>query len=227
YGDRFTSPPPRYNQRTLLEEMEKHEIGTKATRAEIIHTLYKRKYLQGMEIAITDLGFEVLDVLEKHCPKIISVESTRELEEKIDNIQNGKKEREKALEETISTLKKATSQLKANEKTIGIQLSKALEKPKLADRIIGKCPNCKTGKLVILRSRKTRKRFIGCTNYFKGVCKTSYPLPQQGSLKPLATNCKLCGWPLIQVQMKGRHPWKLCFNLSCPRKKEKVKGVEV
>ncbi|MBS7633631.1 DNA topoisomerase I, partial [Candidatus Bathyarchaeota archaeon] len=34
--DRFTSPPPRYNQRTLLEEMEKHEIGTKATRAEII-----------------------------------------------------------------------------------------------------------------------------------------------------------------------------------------------
>ncbi|MDH7563628.1 MAG: DNA topoisomerase I [Candidatus Bathyarchaeota archaeon] len=222
--DRFTNPPSRYNPRTLLKKMEEHEIGTKATRAEIMHTLYKRKYLQGMEIAITNLGFEVLDVLEKHCPKIISVESTRELEERIGNIQNGKKEREKTLEEAISMLQKATSQLKANEKTIGIQLSKVLEKPKLAERIIGKCPSCKTGKLVILRSRKTGKRFIGCTNYFKGLCKTSYPLPQQGSVKPLATNCKLCGWPLIHVQMKGRYQWKLCFNPNCPRKKEKAKA---
>ena len=42
---KFTQPPPRFNQVSLLEEMEKEKIGTKATRSEIISTLFKRNYI--------------------------------------------------------------------------------------------------------------------------------------------------------------------------------------
>ena len=43
--EKFTQPPPRFNQASLLEEMEKEKIGTKATRSEIISTLFKRNYI--------------------------------------------------------------------------------------------------------------------------------------------------------------------------------------
>ena len=67
--DNFTKPPPRYNPRSLLLKMEKEEIGTKATRAAIIQTLYDRKYLSGTtNLSVSDLGFEVIEVLSKLLP---------------------------------------------------------------------------------------------------------------------------------------------------------------
>ena len=67
--DNFTKPPARYNPRSLLIKMEKEEIGTKATRAAIIQTLYDRKYLEGTtNLFISELGFEVIEVLCKVLP---------------------------------------------------------------------------------------------------------------------------------------------------------------
>ena len=43
--EKYTQPPPRYNQSTLLQKMEREKIGTKATRSEIISTLFKRNYI--------------------------------------------------------------------------------------------------------------------------------------------------------------------------------------
>ena len=61
--------------------MEKEEIGTKATRANIIETLTDRKYMQGTDkLQASDLGFEVTEVLEKYCPTVVSPEMTRSLE---------------------------------------------------------------------------------------------------------------------------------------------------
>jgi DNA topoisomerase-1 len=88
--DHFTKPPPRYNPRSLLEKMEKEEIGTKATRAATIQTLYDRKYLYGTDsLYVSDLGFEVIDVLSKYCPTVVSPELTRKLEERMNEIQQG------------------------------------------------------------------------------------------------------------------------------------------
>ncbi|HLN89963.1 MAG TPA: DNA topoisomerase I, partial [Candidatus Binatia bacterium] len=56
----FTSPPARYNPRTLLLKMEKEEIGTKATRAATIQTVCNRKYVKGIDsLTVSHLGFEV------------------------------------------------------------------------------------------------------------------------------------------------------------------------
>jgi DNA topoisomerase-1 len=156
---------------------------------------------------------------------VVSSELTRKLEERMDEIQHGNETRENTLKGTIEALKTVTVKLKENEKAIGASLNQAIRKSKLEERIVGSCPNCQNGKLVILRSKKTGKRFVGCTNYFEGTCKTAFPLPQRGFVKPLGNICKGCGWPTVRVWLKGRRAWNLCFNSACPLKKERRKGV--
>ena len=218
--DKFTTPPARYNPSSLLRRMEKAEIGTKATRAGIIQTLNIRKYIREERIVVTDLGFEVVDVLKKYCPAVVSIELTRKLEERMNHIQQGTETRENVLQDAVKFLRPVTEQLKEKEHVIGARLSQALMKERLEERVIGACPVCKNGKLVILRSRKTGKRFIGCTNYFEGTCKTAFPLPQTGLAKPSSNVCKSCGWFTVRIWMKGRRPWNLCFNPRCPTKKK-------
>jgi DNA topoisomerase-1 len=216
--DKFTKPPPRYNPSSLLRKMEREEIGTKATRAGIIQTLYDRKYIREERIVVTDLGFEVIAVLKKYCPTVVSLELTRKLEERMNEIQQRKETRENVVQSAIEILKPVTAKLKENERIIGAQLSQALKKSKLEERIIGACPICQTGKLVILYSRKTGKRFVGCTNYFEGSCKTTFPLPQRGFVKPLGNVCRGCGWPTVRIWLRGKRPWNLCLNPECPAK---------
>ena len=107
--DNFTKPPPRYNPRSLLLKMEKEEIGTKATRAATIQTLYDRKYLHGTDsLVVSDLGFEVTEVLAKYCPSVVSPELTRKLEENMNEIQQGKETKETVLQKVIEILKPVT-----------------------------------------------------------------------------------------------------------------------
>ena len=216
--DKFTNSPPRYNPSSLLKKMEEEGIGTKATRADIIETLYGRRYITEERILVTDLGFDVIEVLQKYCPGVVSVKLTRDLEEKMIQIQHNSEKRENALLEAVDRLKPMLKELKKKEGTIGQALSEAIKRARMQERIIGSCLNCGTGNLMILYSRKTKKRFIGCTNYFKGLCKTSFPLPQRGTVKPGRKNCSACEWPLVQVRMRGKRPWMLCFNPDCPRK---------
>jgi len=211
----LTEPPSRYNPSSLLREMEETGIGTKATRADTIQTLYDRGYVKDERMTVTGLGFEVSGILERYCPTIISTTLTRELETKMNRIQENKEKREEVLIEVVEILKPVLERLKKEEKTIGEQLGSALEKAKLEERTIDTCPVCKTGKLIVTYSRKTGKRFVGCTNYFKGLCKTSFPLPQKGTLRLDGKKCPKCSWPTIEVRMK-RRPWILCFNPECP-----------
>jgi hypothetical protein len=68
---------------------------------------------------------------------------------------------------------------------------------------------------------------VGCTNYFKGLCRAAFPLPQRGSIRPLGKTCHACGWPTVQARMTGRRPWILCLNPQCPLKKGGGKRIEM
>jgi DNA topoisomerase-1 len=217
--DEFTRPPPRYNPSSLLKRMQRENLGTKATRAGIIQTLYERKYIADERMVVSDLGFEVVDVLQKHCPTVLSSTMTAGLEEKMSEIQEKKETRENVVNKAIETLKPITEKLKEKESVIGEQLSHALREAELEERTIGACPTCKTGKLIIIHSRKSGKRFVGCTNYFTGTCKTAFPLPQKGVVKPLGANCRGCGSPTVRVWTRGKRSWRLCLNPECPLKK--------
>jgi DNA topoisomerase-1 len=111
--------------------------------------------------------------------------------------------------------------LKDREDEIGKRLTRAARRIATRDETIGTCPTCGKGTLFIIRSRNTGKRFIGCTNYFKGICKTSFPLPQSGFISRSGRACKRCGWPTLRAQTKLKHFWTLCFNPQCPGKRIK------
>jgi DNA topoisomerase-1 len=222
--ENFSKPPARYNPRSLLLKMEKEEIGTKATRASTIQTLYDRKYLHGEDnLVVSDLGFEVIETLAKYCPNVVSSQLTRKLESKMNEIQLGRETKQAVLQDAIEILNPVIIELKEKESVIGRQLDQALKHAIQAERVVGACPKCIDGKLVILRSKKTGKRFVGCTNYFQLKCNVTFPLPQIGSIKPLSKPCKICGCPMLYVLTRGKKPWKLCLDPHCPSKGDRTR----
>jgi len=217
--EKFTTPPARYNPRSLLKAMETAGIGTKATRGDVIQTLVERKYVRGERMMVTDLGFEVHGVLQEYCPTVASVELTRGLEDEMEAIRRGSAKKDEVVASVIRLLGPVLAKLKENEKAIGERLA---THAKLEEETsLGSCPKCGAGKLMIVRSRKTRKRFVGCTEYFRGRCTASFPLPQRGTVKSLGRCCPTCGSPMIQVRVKTWNPWVLCLNPDCPSKKER------
>ncbi|MBS7615351.1 DNA topoisomerase I [Candidatus Bathyarchaeota archaeon] len=214
--DKFTKPPPRYNPSSLLKKMEDEGIGTKATRAGIIDTLYSRGYVTGERATVSELGLDVVDILERHCPEVISIGFTKELETNMEEIQKGTKKAEEVLEKAKLRLEPVLTEMKKHQETLGQELSEAARNAQMQQRVIGSCLQCGTGKLIILYSRQTGKRFLGCSNFFKGKCKTSFPLPQTGTVKPAGKNCDVCGWPMVQFQAKGKRTWIFCVRPECP-----------
>lgn len=84
------------------------------------------------------------------------------------------------------------------------------------------CPSCHIGKLIVIRSRKTKKRFIGCSNYYNG-CKASSPLLQKAMLRATKIPCESCSWPLVVFRYSRKQKWaKQCSNINCPSRKPKV-----
>jgi len=216
---RYTKPPPRFNSGSLLKLMEDEEIGTKATRTDIIDTLFKRGYAEGTPIRITDLGFAIVETLSRYCPDILSVEMTRRLEGDLERVQTGDAPSEAVVHEAIEALKPILREFKAKERLIGVEINEALREEHLRANVLGPCSVCKTGEIRLIRNRQTGKRFAGCSNYFNGSCSASFPLPQKGKIQATGRSCSKCGAPIIKVIRRGRRPWELCINFECTTKR--------
>ena len=210
--EKYTQPPLRYNPSSLLKAMEEAEIGTKATRADIIETLYKRGYVKGERITATPLAFRVTEILRKYCPKMVDVTFTRELETMMEQIELGKQTRETVVLETVAYLKPVIEDLKTKELEVGKELTVIIgDMWRASITLFVPCPQCGST-LRIVRNPKTKKRFIGCAGKWAKNCTFGLPLPQFGALKLLEKRCPECGFQLIQVRSKGRRPL-----VSCPK----------
>jgi DNA topoisomerase-1 len=209
--EKYTQPPPRYNASSLLKAMEEAGIGTKATRADIVETLYKRGYVRDERMEATPLAFKVIEILTAYCPKVIDVTFTRELETKMEQIELGKESHEKVVLETVDYLKPVIEDLKAKEKEVGNELTAILDDIRQASvTLFVPCPQCGS-KLKVVKNPKTKKRFIGCAGKWTRKCDFGLPLPQFGSLKLMERRCPECGFQLIQVRSKGH------ARISCPK----------
>ncbi len=81
------------------------------------------------------------------------------------------------------------------------------------------CPNCKIGELMVVRSMKTRKRFIGCSNFYSG-CNASSPLLQRARLRATKSPCEICKWPIILFRYSRNEKWqRRCSNIKCKTNK--------
>ncbi|HYU87145.1 MAG TPA: DNA topoisomerase I, partial [Candidatus Bathyarchaeia archaeon] len=220
---KFTEPPPRYNPSSLLRKMEEENIGTKATRAEIIEILYRRSYIKNIRIEATPVALKLINLLNKYCPLIIDPAFTANLETAMDNIQTLQITRSHVIAETLDHLRPIMLDLIAREDEIGSQLAEVVVSQRIARLTFDyPCPQCGS-KLKIIRSRTSGKRFIGCTGYQNG-CRFTLPLPQFGNLSITQTNCKICGFQLVQARTKGRRPMTSCAR--CYSNKTKANATE-
>jgi len=202
--NKFTKPPPRYNPSTLLEWMEKNEIGTKATRAEIIMTLYKRHYVDGQRMQLTNLGYGIARFFINS--PVITVEMTRELEANLEKIEEGSVEAKKITTRSIGLLYEEIEKSR-DDKELVEYFKLYLKGEKIAN--FGKCPVCGSGDLIFHRS-VIGKRYLRCDK-----CGASAPMPSKGLIMPTKTTCKFCGWPLMR-----RGKWVFCPNPACPGKQK-------
>jgi len=90
--DHFTSPPPRYNEASLVKILEERGIGRPSTYASIINTIQDREYVTKISGRFypTEIGVVVCDLLVKNFPYIFDVKYTARLEEELDDIEEGK-----------------------------------------------------------------------------------------------------------------------------------------
>ncbi|HEY8140786.1 MAG TPA: DNA topoisomerase I [Nitrososphaera sp.] len=221
--EKFTQPPARYNQSSLLAKMEQEQIGTKATRADIISTLFKRNYVAATRggIEATDLGFAVIESMKVHAPAIISTELTRLMEEKLDKVEQGTLDSGSAIESAVDMLIDSLSTLMEKKNEIGSSIGDAATSDRTVAATIGPCPMCGKGQLRMIRSRASKKRFVGCSNYAEGGCRATAPLPQRGGIRVTGKACQQCGWPIVGVVFARRaKQWRICINAKCPSKKK-------
>jgi DNA topoisomerase-1 len=164
----FTEPPPRYNEASLIKELEKNGIGRPSTYATIVDTLKLRGYvvLKDRRFFITPIGRQVTELLSKYFPEIVAKNYTARIEKLLDEISEGK-------ENWVEVIKKFYEPLKKDLATALTEIkSKKVEKTDI------KCDLC-GGKMVIRNGRYGK--FLSCENFPKCKFKKNYEQPKTTS----------------------------------------------
>ena len=163
-GQHFTKPPPRYSEATLVKTMEELGIGRPSTYAPTINTILRRDYVRKDrgKLIPTDLGMLVNKLLVEHFPEVLDLKFTAQVEDTLDNVEEGKTPWAKLLEEFYGWFSKSVATATEQMKDMKPELIKT-------DEICEKC-----GKQMVIKFGRFG-RFVACSGYPE--CKTTKSLP--------------------------------------------------
>ena len=181
---KFTQPPFRYNEASLIKILEEYGIGRPSTYAPIISTIQERQYVEKIEKSFrpTPLGIAVNDFLVEYFSDIVDYQFTAQMEDSLDEIAEGKKE-------WVNTLRQFYQPF--GEKLKGV--SKIAEKVPVATEATDEnCPNC--GAPLVIRIGRFGK-FLSCSKFPE--CKFTKPY-----LREAGFNCQKCGAPMVIKRTK-------------------------
>lgn len=233
----FTEPPPRYNDASLVKTLEEKEIGRPSTYAPIIETIQARGYVQRIDkhFQPTELGFVVVDMLKEYFKDIVDVKFTADLENELDEIAEGKVEKNHLLKEfydpfavTLEKADEAIGHVELPEEVSDVpcdicgrmmvvkqgRYGKFLACPGFPDcrntkpLLVDtgvKCPKC-GGSIVERKSHRGRK-FYGCKNYPE----CDYTTWDQ----PMQEKCPKCGAFMLKHHYKNGRGLTYCSNEAC------------
>jgi DNA topoisomerase I len=213
-----TQPPKRYGKAALIAELEKRMLGTKATRAAIIDALFKREYIEGSSIKVTDFGMSVFKALDENANMIVNEETTKRLDEDMEMISANKKSEDEVIKEGKDMLLEALKIFDQNKEKIGKEMEKGLVDSEVK---LGTC--LKDGGDLIMRRSKLGKQFVACANYPK--CINTYSVPQNALIVPTGNTCEHCHTPIIKVIRKGKGVFEMDLDPDCvtkAKRKEKL-----
>ena len=186
--EHWTSPPPRYNEASIVKALEERGIGRPSTYASIISNIQDRKYVEKTEnrFVPTELGIVVCKMLIESFPDVMSVDFTAKIEEMLDQIEEGDIKWKKVLKEFWGGFEKTLEKAKEEMKN--------LKKQEIPTGI--NCVKCKDGEYHIKWGRNGQ--FFACSNYPDCNSTQDFKKHLDGRLEILPKNffrdnCPTCG----------------------------------
>jgi DNA topoisomerase-1 len=187
---RFTEPPPRYTEASLVKALERHGIGRPSTYAPILSVIQERDYvrLDDRKFFPTDLGRLVVDKLVQHFSEILELGFTAKMEKDLDDIEDGERTWTDVLRAFNDPFMKQLDRAKAE---MGVEKGSTASEGNPSET----CDLCQAP--MVVKPGK-RGRFLACTRYPE--CKGARSLPRR--IKGLEIpkgwkeDCDKCGKPL-------------------------------
>lgn len=248
----FTQPPSRYTEASLVRALDEKGIGRPSTYAPTITTIIARGYVsrEKKRLYPTELGRMVTSMMEEYFSDIVDTEFTAELEDKLDEVEEGKKNWKEILrefyppfEKTLEIAEKQIEKIEVKDEPSDVPCDKCgammvykmgrygrfLACPNFPECrntkpiqtfIAAPCPKC-GGRLMEKTSRKNRK-FYGCEHYPEcDFVSWEMPVPDK---------CPQCGSYMIEKHGRKGEVWHLCANENCrcrvEVKQEETEGAE-
>ena len=186
---KFTQPPARFNEASLIKTLEKLGIGRPSTYAPIITTIQLRQYVEKDEgkFKPTPVGVAVNEFLVKNFPDVFEYSFTAEMESNLDKVAEGEKDWQKMMKDFYNPFEKIMVKVEKQAKRVKIE----------AEKLNKKCPECKKGELVVRVGRFGK--FISCSRFPD--CKYTNKYEDRIGMK--CPDCKT-GNVIVKTTKKGR-----------------------
>lgn len=193
---KFTKPPVRYTEASLVKAMEEKGIGRPATYAATVTILTARNYAEkdGKYLVPTELGRKITEYLEKFFSGVINVKFTAHMENRLDDIAENKDDWHDVVNSFWSGFKGLLE--KADSSSVSMK-----SEPIETDIICDKC-----GHKMLLREGRFGK-FLGCSNFPK--CRNIMPYQTTDAKKPVS-KCPECGKNVYAVKTKKGKTFYAC-----------------
>ncbi len=206
---KFTTPPARYSEATLVKKMEENGIGRPSTYAQIISTLKEREYviMEDKQFVPTELGFIVCDLLIKHFPELMDINFTADMEEKLDKVAEGQLDWVALLKDFAKYLYPALEKA-MNEMEL-------VKKGKETDLICEKC-----GSKMVIKFGKNGE-FLACSAYPACSNTKNFRRNEKGEIEIIDNSenkeevvgrCPECGGDLVVKKTKKGARFIACKN---------------
>lgn len=242
----FTQPPARYSEATLIKTLEENGVGRPSTYAPTLDVIQRRYYvkLAAKRFEPTELGEIVNSLIVEFFPDIVNVKFTAEMEDKLDQVEVGKEQWQKVIDEFYKPFQNELDKAETEIEKIQIKDEPAgfdcdvcghpmviklgrygkfyacsnfpdCHNTKAITKEIGvTCPICGKGQ-VIERKTKRNRIFYGCDRYPE--CEfTSWDLP-------VGRSCPKSGDFLVEKKIRGGGKQVICSSEKCDYKEEVVK----
>lgn len=190
----FTEPPPRYNEASLVKTLEEKGIGRPSTYSPIIETIVGRGYVVRVEKKFqpTELGFIVVDMLKEYFRSIVDVTFSADLETKLDEIAEGRVDKNELLDDFYEPFAKTLEHAEAE---IG-QVELPVEVSDVP------CEHC--GRMMVVKQGRFGK-FLACPGFPE--CRNTKPY-----LKEIGVSCAKCGGDIVERRTKRGKVFYGCKN---------------
>lgn len=190
----FTEPPPRYTEASLVKTLEEKGIGRPSTYAPIVETILGRGYVVRVDKKFqpTELGFVVVDLLQEYFQAIVDVEFTAAMEDRLDEIAEGKTSRLELLANFYPSFAETLAQ--ADEQIGQVELPVEVSEVQ--------CENC--GRFMVVKQGRYGK-FLACPGFPE--CRNTKPL-----LKDTGIKCPKCDGNIVERRTKRGKIFHGCQN---------------